>query len=48
MYKIIGVNRFFQKEIYWQGENKKECMDYLNYLKTRTALNTVRFKFIEQ
>lgn len=47
MYKITGIDRFFSKEIYWEGDSLKECLKYFEILKRCTALSTVKFKWVE-
>lgn len=48
MYKIIGVDRFYQKEIYFTGDNLQDCLKYLNRLKTSCLGITVKFKYIKE
>lgn len=47
MYKIIGIDKYYQKETYFTGDNLQDCLKYLNHLKTSCLSSTVKFKWIK-
>jgi hypothetical protein len=46
-YIIYGKNKFGVIEKYFEGNDLEECLKYLNQLKTSTALDTVKFCYID-
>lgn len=48
-YKIIGKHNFYPGcvEVYWEGNDIQECVEYLHQLRITTALCDVAFKIYE-
>lgn len=48
MYIIKGKDKFYQTDIYGKFDTLKECLTYLNKLKTGCLGATVKFWYEEQ
>lgn len=48
-YQIIGKHNFYPglRDVYWEGDELKEGLIYLNQLRTTTALCNIEFEIKE-
>lgn len=46
-YYIAGLDRHFNVDIYWQGDDLRDCLSYFNWLMVSYLGETVDFQWFE-